>query len=92
MPDAPWYRSPRARLFGVVFAVVLAAGCLYTLLQDTVWRSTATVLMSAPVAFGDDIARADMQTVAIQSRRLLGSAVTTALSERLFDELATRFG
>ena len=86
VPDIPWYRSPRARLFGAVFAVVFASGCLYTLLQDSTWRSTATVLMSAPFALGDSVPRADTQTVAIQSRRLLGSPVTTALSERLLDE------
>jgi uncharacterized protein involved in exopolysaccharide biosynthesis len=70
----------------MVFLVVFACGCLYTLLQDSIWRSTATVLVSAPVALGEIVERSDPQAVAIQSRRLLGLEVTTALSERLLEE------
>jgi uncharacterized protein involved in exopolysaccharide biosynthesis len=79
-PQPPWYRSPRARLFIAVFGVVLALGCLFTLLQDTTWRSTAVVLMSAPEAVDEVVATSNTQQTAIQSRILLGPEVIGALS------------
>ena len=66
-PEEPWHRSPRARLFGLVAGLTLVAGVIYTLLQPLVYRSSATVLMSAPSAIDAEVAAADIQGVAIQS-------------------------
>jgi uncharacterized protein involved in exopolysaccharide biosynthesis len=82
-PQLPWYRSPRARLFGLVAACVLALGCLWTALQETTWRSMAIVLMSSPVAADATFETADTQNVAIQSRILLGPEVLESLASRL---------
>lgn len=82
-PQPPWYRSPRARLFGLVAACVFALGCLWTVLQESTWRSTAIVLMSSPVAADATVELADTQNVAIQSRILLGPEVLESLSARL---------
>lgn len=74
-----WHRSIRARLFAVAFGVTLALGLVWTLLQPVVYRSSATVLMSAPSAIDADIEEANIQSVAIQSRILLGGEVTRNL-------------
>lgn len=78
-----WHRSIRARVFGTVFLAVLALGVGWTLLQPAVYRSSATVLMSAPSAIDAGAAQADVQDVAIQSRILLGGDVTARLLEAL---------
>jgi uncharacterized protein involved in exopolysaccharide biosynthesis len=78
-PDEPWYRSDRARLFGVVSGITLILGLLLTLLQPAVYRSSATVLMSAPTAIDAAISEADVQNVAIQRTILLGSEITGRL-------------
>jgi succinoglycan biosynthesis transport protein ExoP len=79
IPATAWHRSVRARLFAVTFGVTLALGIGWTLLQPVVYRSSATVLMSAPSAIDADIEEANIQSVAIQSRILLGGDVTRDL-------------
>jgi len=79
----PWHRSIRAKLFAVVFSLTLALGLGWTLLQPKVYRSSATVLMSAPSAIDAKIEKADLQSVAIQRRILLGREVTDGLLSEL---------
>ena len=77
--DGPWYRSQRARLFALVGGITLALGVVWTLLQTPVYRSSATVLMSAPRAVDAAISEADVQNVAIQRTILLGGDITGRL-------------
>ncbi|MEZ5570823.1 MAG: hypothetical protein R3E64_02275 [Halioglobus sp.] len=78
----PWHRSIRARLFAIVFLLTLLLGIGFTLLQPVVYRSTATVLMSAPRAIDASVAETNLQDVAIQSRVLLGTDVTAKLLQQ----------
>ena len=82
-PEGPWGRSGRARLFGLVSGVTLAIGLIWTLLQPVVYRSSATVLMSAPSAIDAEVTEADIQSVAIQRKILLGEEITRRLGEEL---------
>ncbi|MAT91909.1 MAG: hypothetical protein CME59_04860 [Halioglobus sp.] len=82
-PAAPLRQSTRARLFGITFLVALALGLLLTLLQPALYRASATVLMSAPADIDDDAQNADIQSVAIQRRILLGGEVTAALLQAM---------
>lgn len=85
---SPWQHSTRARLFAFIFVFTFALGAVLTLLQPTIYRSSATVLMSAPSAIDADIEEANIQSVAIQRRILLGSEVTDhLLSEAVGSEL-----
>jgi polysaccharide biosynthesis transport protein len=77
--QTPWHRSIRAKLFAIVFGVTLALGVGWTAMQPKVFRSSATVLMSAPSAIDAKIEKADVQSVAIQRRILLGGEVTQRL-------------
>ena len=77
--ETAWHRSTRARLFAVTFGLTLALGAGWTLLQPKVYRSTATVLMTAPSAIDAKTEKADIQSVAIQRRILLGGEVTQGL-------------
>ena len=79
--QAPWYTTARAQLFGTVFAIVFALGCVWTALQDTQWRSTALVMLNSPPILNEAevIARPDD----IQSRTLLAPAILVPLSEYL---------
>ncbi|MEZ5504339.1 MAG: hypothetical protein R3E50_17390 [Halioglobus sp.] len=58
---------------------------MLTLLQPLAYRSSATVLMSAPSAIDAGSEEADLQSVAIQRRILLGGEVTGNLLSRLAD-------
>lgn len=80
--EEPWSRSPRVRLFGLVAGTVLVAGLIWVALQPAVYRVSASVLMSAPVALDAEAAEADIQTVAIQRRILLGERVITGTRDR----------
>jgi succinoglycan biosynthesis transport protein ExoP len=82
----PWHRSIRARLFAVTFGLTLALGVGWTLLQPVVYRSSATVLMSAPTAVDATVEIANVQSVAIQRRILLGGEVTQSLLSTLEGE------
>ncbi len=84
-PEEPWHRSTRARLFGLVAGLTLVFGVIWTLSQPVVYRSSATVLMSAPTAIDAKVSEADIQSVAIQRKILLGEDIT----RRLADELDT---
>jgi succinoglycan biosynthesis transport protein ExoP len=83
VPATAWHRSVRARLFAITFLVTLALGIGWTLLQPVVYRSSATVLMSAPSAIDAAIEEANIQSVAIQSRILLGGDVTRNLLQEI---------
>ena len=48
--EVEWRNSIRVKLFSVIAGVVLVSGIVWTLLQPIVYRSSATVLMSAPSA------------------------------------------
>ncbi len=78
-----WHRSIRARLFAIVFGLTLALGVGWTLLQPKIYRSSATVLMSAPSAIDAKVEKANLQSVAIQGRILLGGEVTQGLLSEL---------
>jgi succinoglycan biosynthesis transport protein ExoP len=82
----PWLRSIRARVFGISFILTLIIGLAATFGQPTVYRSSATVLMSAPTAIDATIKEADIQSVAIQRRILLGGVVTGSLLSTLDDD------
>lgn len=89
-PDAfeePWHRSGRARLFALVFGLTLILGLAWTLFQPVVYRSSATVLMSAPRDIDAAISEADRQNVAIQRTVLLGNEIT----RRLLLELESQY-
>jgi len=73
----------RFRLFLLVFLVVLVAGLGYTLFQPSIYRSSASVLMSAPRAIDAPAAEEDAQNVAIQRRVLLGDAILAATADEL---------
>jgi len=88
---APWHQSVRARVFAVTFSLTLAAGVLWTLLQPVVYQSSATVLMSAPSAIDATVAEANVQSVAIERRILLGREVTQALLTELNEKARTTF-
>ena len=82
-PEEPLVHSVRARIFALVFIVVATIGLLLTLLQPSEFEASATVLMTAPVAIDDEEQEANVQSVAIQRRILLGSEVTQALVAEL---------
>ncbi len=81
--ESAWYTSDRARLFGLVAGITLAVGVIYTILQPQVYRSSATVLMSAPSAIDAPVSEADIQSVAIQRKILLGEDITRRLASEL---------
>jgi succinoglycan biosynthesis transport protein ExoP len=81
--DDEAYGQARRHVFLRVAAVVLLIGAVYTLLQPTVYRSNATVLMSAPTAIDEQMLDADIQGVAIQRRTLTGAEITRSLAEQL---------
>lgn len=84
--EQPWRASVRVRLFTIVFAAGLALGFVWTVFQPLVYRSSATVLMSAPEAIDAAISEADVQNVAIQRTVLLGSEITGRLREALAEQ------
>ncbi len=81
----PWYTTPRAKLFAVVFTLVLLGGLVATFLQPTVYRSAATVLMTAAMAIDEEATEANVQRVEIQGRILLGGEVSRQLLDTLHD-------
>ena len=86
-PEAPWHHSSRARIFGLVAGPTLLAGIIWIALQPVVYRSSATVLMSAPSAIDAQVAAADIQSVAIQRKILLGEDITQRLAAELAAEV-----
>lgn len=86
--EQPWHRSGRARLFALVFGLTLILGLAWTLFQPVVYRSSATVLMSAPKDIDAAISEADVQNVAIQRTILLGSEITQRLLLDLEEQYA----
>lgn len=86
----PWYRSGRARLFILVFTLALALGVIWTLMQPAVYRSAATVLLSASVAIDAEVTPADVQNVAIQRKVLLGNDIAMGLLDYLAQDLGER--
>ena len=68
---ALWHRSGKVKLFTVTFGIIFAIGLIWTLLQPVVYRSSATVLMSAPTAIDAVVSEANIQNVAIQRTILL---------------------
>ena len=80
---SPWLQSGKVKLFAVSFSVVLVLGLVWTVLQPLVYRSSATVLMSAPTAIDAGVSEANIQNVAIQRTILLGEEIT----RRVLDEL-----
>ncbi|MDX1734512.1 MAG: hypothetical protein R3228_09095 [Halioglobus sp.] len=93
--DEPLRRSVRAKIFVLIAATATIVGLVVTALQPSVFRASATVLMTAPVAIDDEEQEANVQGVAIQRRILLGSEVTEQLQDALardgFAEVDKRF-
>jgi succinoglycan biosynthesis transport protein ExoP len=81
--ESQWRQSTRAKLFAITFILTFIIGVGWTLLQPTIYRSSATVLMSAPSAIDATAQVSNVQSVAIQRRILLGGEVT----QRLLSEL-----
>lgn len=77
------YGRMRRRVFTLTAALVAILGLLYTLLQPTLYQSSATVLMSAPTAIDEQMLDADVQGVAIQRRTLTGAEITRNLTDAL---------
>ena len=86
----PWSRSPRAKLFFLVFLTLLVPGAIWVFMQEPVYRSGASVLMSTPSAIDAEVGEADVQNVAIQRRILLGQEVTARTREALPEGLGTQ--
>ena len=84
---APWRQSGKVKLFAITSGAVLLLGLFWTLLQPVVYRSSATVLMSAPTAIDAVVSEANIQNVAIQRTILLGEDIT----RRVLDEFAVQF-
>ena len=83
--EAPWHRSGKVKLFAVTFGIVFALGIIWTVLQPVVYRSSATVLMSAPAAIDAVVSEANIQNVAIQRTILLGEEITRRVLSELAD-------
>ena len=83
-----WHHSTRVKIFSVVAGMVLLSGLVWTLLQPKVYRSSATVLMSAPAAIDAEVSEADIQGVAIQRRILIGEDITRRLASEMDATLA----
>jgi polysaccharide biosynthesis transport protein len=81
--EEPWHRSGRVKLFALTSGVVLLLGLIWTFLQPVVYRSSATVLMSAPTAIDAQVVEANIQNVAIQRKILLGSEITGRIQQEL---------
>lgn len=79
----PWHRSAKVKVFSIGAGTVLVLGLLWTLFQPSVYRSNATVLMSAPATFDAVETQADIQKVAIQRAILLGKDITEQLLIKL---------
>ena len=79
----PWHQSAKVKLFAVTSGLVLILGLMWTLLQPVVYRSSATVLMSAPVAIDAVVSEANIQNVAIQRTILLGEDITRSLLDKV---------
>jgi polysaccharide biosynthesis transport protein len=82
-PEESWRKSGRVKLFSITSGIVLFLGLFWTLLQPVVYRSSATVLMSAPAAIDVQVVEANVQNVAIQRKILLGSEITARIGEEL---------
>lgn len=86
--DDGHYGRMRQRVFALAAGSVAVIGLLYTAMQPAVYRSAATVLMSAPTAIDEKMLDADIQGVAIQRRTLTGSEITRNLAEKMRDDFA----
>jgi polysaccharide biosynthesis transport protein len=82
-PEKPWRDSRRARLFALVFGLSFLTSLIWVVMQPVIYRSSATVLMSAPTAIDVSMAKADVQNVAIQRRILMGNDITNRLIAEL---------
>ncbi len=77
------WRTPRLRVFAVVLVLCLVIGFAVMLLLNPLYRSSATLLISAPVAIDQQSGDADVQQVAIQREILLGERLLAMTSERM---------
>lgn len=75
--------SVRARIFLLTFTLVTLVGAIWTLSQQKVYVSRATVLMDAPQAIDAGIAEADQQSLAIQRTILMGEDLLAGVARRL---------
>lgn len=67
--------TPRLKVFLLTFALALVIGLAYLLTLNPIYRSTASMLISAPVAIDRRSEDADVQQVAIQREVLLSQSV-----------------
>ncbi|MYM64410.1 hypothetical protein [Pseudomaricurvus sp. HS19] len=77
------WRTPRFRVFAVVLGLCLVIGFSVLLLLNPLYRSSATLLISAPVAIDQESGDADVQQVAIQREILLGQKLLALTSARM---------
>lgn len=82
IPIKRWYRT-RLAIFLVMFTTASATGLIYNYSRPAVYRSTATLLTSAPAAIDAAVAETDIQHVAIQKQILLGRELLDETLKRL---------
>lgn len=73
----------RSKIFVIALVVSLAMGFGYLLILDPVYRSVASLLISAPVAIDQRSEDADVQQVAVQREILLSQAVLERTAQHL---------
>lgn len=76
-------QTPRLKTFSLTLIVALIAGFAYVLTLDPIYRSTASLLISAPVAIDRRSEDADVQQVAIQREILLSQPVLARTAEQV---------
>lgn len=75
--------TPRIKTFVITFVAALVLGFGYLLTLNPIYRSTASLLISAPVAIDQRSEEADVQQVAIQREILLSQSVLVRTAEQV---------
>lgn len=75
--------EPRIKIFITVFVLCVVVGFGVLLFLDPIYRSSATLLISAPVAIDQDSGDADVQQVAIQREVLLSHKLLAKTSRNI---------
>ncbi|WP_439133685.1 GumC family protein [Pseudomaricurvus sp.] len=76
-------QSQRIKVFAIVLGLCLGVGFAALLLLSPIYRSSATLLISAPVAIDQESGDADVQQVAIQREILLSEQLLSLTSQRI---------
>ena len=79
----PWFRSHRFIIFVSVFLICAVASLAYNYSRPAIYRSSATLLISAMTAIDSESKAVDIQHVAIQKQILLGHELVAETFSRL---------